>query len=111
MPGAPLLAADLGADRKTIDAALRLLEGEGLLEAQGAGKRRVPEDVSLVCTDADPSFDWCQPPISHIRWDIDPVVRRVVRWVGNVSAGKPDLRQTLTPAEFVPGGTIGPVAK
>ena len=22
---------------------------------------RVPEDVSLVCTDADPHFDWCRP--------------------------------------------------
>ena len=37
------------------------------------------------------------------------MVRRIVRWAANVSRGKHDLRQTLTPAEFVPGGTIGPV--
>lgn len=80
-------------------AALQFLGGRGL---------RVPGDVSLVCTDADPAFDWCQPPISHIRWDSRPVVRRIVSWVANVSHGKPDQRQTLTPAEFVPGGTIGP---
>ena len=72
---------------------------------------RVPEDISLVSTDADPSFDWCQPSISHIRWDSRPVVRRVVRWVADVSCNKPDLRQTFTVAEFVPGGTIGPVAR
>lgn len=71
----------------------------------------VPENVSLVSMDADPSFDWCQPSISHLRWDSRPVVRRVVRWVDNVSHGKPDLRQVFTPAEFVPGGTIGPAAR
>ncbi len=70
---------------------------------------RVPGDVSLVCDDADPAFAWCQPTIAHIRWDSRPVVRRVVRWAANVSHGKPDRRQTLTKAEFVAGGTIGPV--
>jgi hypothetical protein len=69
---------------------------------------RVPGDVSLVCTDADPAFAWCVPTISQIRWDSGPVVRRIVRWAANVKRGKADLRQTFTPAEFVPGGTIGP---
>ncbi len=69
---------------------------------------RVPQDVSLICTDADPNFYWCQPSVAHIRWDSRPVVRRIVRWAANVSRGKEDLGQKLTPAEFVPGGTIGP---
>jgi DNA-binding LacI/PurR family transcriptional regulator/biotin operon repressor len=69
---------------------------------------RVPEDVSLVCTDADPNFGWCQPSVAHIRWDTGPVIRRVVGWAANVGKGKADLRQTLTKAEFVEGGTIGP---
>lgn len=69
---------------------------------------RVPQDVSLVCTDADPSFSWCKPGISHIRWDSRPVVRRILRWAENVSKDRADLRQTLTAAEFVEGGTIGP---
>ena len=68
---------------------------------------RVPEDVSLVCTDADPTFEWCRPSVAHIRWDSRPVVRRIVRWAENLSSCKADVRQTLTPAEFVPGGTIG----
>jgi DNA-binding LacI/PurR family transcriptional regulator len=69
---------------------------------------RVPQDVSLVCTDYDPDFDWCRPSVAHIRWESRPVVQRILRWAANVSHGKEDLRQTLTQAEFVPGGTIGP---
>lgn len=69
---------------------------------------RVPEDVSLVCSDGDSSFDWCVPPLSHIRWDSRPMVRRIVSWAGRVSHGRQDIRQTLTKAEFVEGGTIGP---
>lgn len=67
-----------------------------------------PEQVSLVCQDSDPSFAWHSPPIAHVRWDPDPVVRRVVRWVQNVARGKDDRRQTMTKAEFIEGGTIGP---
>ena len=37
--------------------------------------------------------------------------RRIVEWAANVSRGKADLRQTLTPATFVEGGTIGPLGK
>ena len=70
---------------------------------------RVPEDVSLICTDADPTFAWCRPTVAYIGWDSRPVVRRIVRWAANLSSGKTDVRQVLTPAEFVPGGTIGPV--
>jgi DNA-binding LacI/PurR family transcriptional regulator len=69
---------------------------------------RVPEHVSLVCSDADSSFAWCVPPVSHIRWESGPVMRRVVRWAENVARGKVDVRQTLTKAEFKEGGTIGP---
>ena len=71
---------------------------------------RVPKDVSLVCTDGEPGFAWCDPSVAHIRWDYRPVVRRVVRWTNNVAKGKNDRRQSFTQAEFVDGGTIGPVA-
>ena len=40
MPGAPMLAGELGIDPKTADTALRLLEARGWLVGQGAGKRR-----------------------------------------------------------------------
>lgn len=67
----------------------------------------IPKDVSLVCTDDDPSFAWCQPSVAHIRWDTRPVINRVVRWVKNISGMREDRRQTLTKATFVEGGTIG----
>lgn len=74
-----------------------------------AGRRiRVPQEVSLVCTDPDPAFAWCRPEVAHIRWDSRPVVLRILRWATTVSRGREDVRQSLVPAEFVPGGTIGP---
>jgi len=80
------------------NAALHFLAARGL---------RVPEEVSLVCTDADPNFRWCQPSVAHIRWDYRPVIRRIVQWSNNVARGKDDRRKTLTKAEFVEGGTVG----
>ena len=72
---------------------------------------RVPQDVSVICSDEDPGFAWCEPQVSHIRWDYRPVVRRVVKWANNVAQGKDDRRQTVTKAEFVEGGSIGPAPK
>ncbi len=83
----------------------------GTLQYLARKSIRVPEDVSLICTDHSPSLNWCDPPISHIRWDSRPVIRRILRWASNISRGKKDLRQTLTPAEFVYGGTIAVAAK
>jgi DNA-binding LacI/PurR family transcriptional regulator len=71
---------------------------------------RVPADVSLICTDPDSYFNWCRPSIAHVSWDTAPVVRRALRWANNLAHGKRDVRQTLTRAGFVEGGTIGPAA-
>lgn len=70
---------------------------------------RVPQDLSLMATDPDSSFQWCHPSIAHMKWESRPWIRRVLRWANSVSLGKPDHRQTFTKAEFVEGGTIGPV--
>ena len=72
---------------------------------------RMPGDVSLVCTDDDLVFTYCDPPVSRIVWDSRPVVRRVLQWAANVSRHRPDFRQTLTPARFLPGGTVAPCAQ
>ncbi len=68
-----------------------------------------PQHVSLVCCEPDPAFAWFEPPITHIRWNSRPLVRRIVRWADNVARGKDDRRASFTKAEFVEGGTIGPV--
>jgi DNA-binding LacI/PurR family transcriptional regulator len=67
-----------------------------------------PENVSLICTDGDPYFKMQIPSVAHIQWDSRPWVRRVVRWVSNVSHGKVDKRQSLTKTDFIEGGSIGP---
>lgn len=69
---------------------------------------RVPADVSLICTDDDTAFAGCAPPIACMTWDTRPLVRRVVNWAAHVSRGQPDLRQTMTPSTFLPGGTLAP---
>jgi len=81
------------------------------LQFLGRRRLKVPEQVSLVCTDPDPAFAWCQPEVAHICWDARPLVRRIVRWAARVSRGQRDVRQTFAPAEFVPGGTIGPAPR
>lgn len=82
-----------------------------VLQFLGRRKTGIPEQISLVVTDYDPSFDWCVPAIACIRWDGTPIVRRIVRWANAISRGREDLKQVLFPAEFVAGGTIGPPPK
>lgn len=80
---------------------------------QFLGNRRIvmPDRISLVSAEDDPSFEWCDPPIAHIRWDSVPVVRRIVRWASAIRRGQEDLNQDVYPAEFVLGGTIAPAPK
>lgn len=70
---------------------------------------RVPQDVSLVCADPDPTFAWQVPSVAHFTMDSRPWSRRVASWATHISCGKEDRRQVLSKAEFIQGGTIGPV--
>jgi DNA-binding LacI/PurR family transcriptional regulator len=100
--------------RTTPPTALISEEASILIAARDHLARRgiiAPRDVSLVCLDYDPSFDWCDPLVDHCIWDYDSIVRRVVRWAKNVARGKDDRRQTDSSARFVKGGTIGPAPK
>jgi DNA-binding LacI/PurR family transcriptional regulator len=69
----------------------------------------VPEQVSLVATGDDAAFAWCLSGIAHIKSDPKPMVRRIVRWVSAIKKGTADRKSIIFPAEFVPGGSIGPV--
>jgi hypothetical protein len=46
-----------------------------------------------------------------MQWDNALIVRGVVRWVNAVRTGKSVRKMIGCPAEFVPGGSIGPVWK
>ena len=68
----------------------------------------IPDQVSLVSPDYDEALAWCHPAVAHIRWNPAPVVRRIVRWVAALQRDRPERDPSLIPAEFVPGGSIGP---
>lgn len=70
-----------------------------------------PEGVSLACADHDSAFDWCRPEITHFHWDTMPLIKRMVKWVHNVSLGKEDRQKSSIKAKLFTGGTIGPVPK
>ncbi len=67
-----------------------------------------PGQVSLISGSSDPCLAWCEPAVSHFRWDSRPVIKRILQWAKNVARGKEDKRQALFEGEFVEGGTIGP---
>ena len=64
---------------------------------------------SLVCADDTPDFGWCQPSVGCIHWDYRPVYSASCAGPTTWPRGKDDRRQTFTPAEFLAGGTVGPV--
>lgn len=70
---------------------------------------QIPEDISVVCTDSDPSFAWCEPSIAHIHWDPSSLAFRIARWSTDLSLGRHNEKQSFIPAEFIDGGTVGAV--
>ena len=68
-----------------------------------------PRDVSMICLDPDPAFEWSSPAVSHVDWDSGAMVRRTLQWAENVARGREDHRKTFLKAGFIEGGTIGPV--
>jgi DNA-binding LacI/PurR family transcriptional regulator len=82
----------------------------GALQFLAEHSLRVPKDVSLVCTDNSPLFANSWPTVAHIHLDTRPIVRRIIQWANHVAHRRSDTRQSLTPAKFIHGGTIGPAA-
>ncbi len=66
-----------------------------------------PEKISLICDDPSPAFEWFEPAISHFHWDLDVLLRSVVRWANEVASGKRIEKKTFAVASFDEGGTIG----
>jgi DNA-binding LacI/PurR family transcriptional regulator len=96
--------------RVTPPTALIIEETSRLIAATQFFARRgilVPKQVSLICTDYDESLAWCHPPVAHMSWTIQPIVRRIVRWASAVQRGRRDQASALFPAKFVPGGSTG----
>jgi hypothetical protein len=57
-----------------------------------------------------PYFRRYQPSISHTLTNYNAMVNRIVRWASNINQGKEDIGQKRIKAEFIEGGSIGPVS-
>ncbi|MBN8456905.1 MAG: LacI family DNA-binding transcriptional regulator [Verrucomicrobia bacterium] len=82
-------------------AALGFLGRRGLL---------IPRDVSILCMTSGPMFDLLPQRLAHFEWPIDSHIHRIVRWVGRVAMGEIEKQETIFPAIFHPGETIGPAS-
>jgi DNA-binding LacI/PurR family transcriptional regulator len=91
-----------------VDESILFAAVQQFLAARGI---RVPDDVSLICGDPDPTFAWREPSVAHFNADSSPWVNHVVRWAANISQGKDYRHKIFSKVEFIPGGTIGPVGK
>ncbi len=99
--------------RVTPPTALIICEPPQLIAAQLHLAQRgvlAPRDVSLVCDDPDPVFEWCRPSVAHIDWDVRPILHRIAQWADRIAEGKTDHRQSRSASRFVEGATIGPAA-
>jgi DNA-binding LacI/PurR family transcriptional regulator len=67
-----------------------------------------PKHVSLASMDYISGFDWYRPTVTHIAWNHDTVLNRVVSWANQMSQGKDDRRKLSIQAKLIIGGTIGP---
>ena len=67
-----------------------------------------PENVSLACTDPDPTFEYIQPKITHMHWSYDRLVQKIIEWVESVSLKKEKKQAYSINAELIEGETIGP---
>jgi len=72
---------------------------------------KIPEQVSMLCTQNDPVFNWHDPIPAHMVTDLRPVTNRAIRWATNVAQGKKDRDQKTFKVKWIEGGTLGPAPK
>jgi DNA-binding LacI/PurR family transcriptional regulator len=74
----------------------------GILAFLAKAELRVPQDVSLVYLENDPSFVWHRPPISHVWNGKEQLAANVARWVNGLMWGnEADRRFRPVPAKFI----------
>lgn len=72
---------------------------------------QVPRDVSVVFLLEEPAFRRCLPPLDHFRAPMKEHIANITRWVKGVAMGRPNKRQVILDAVYVPGCTVGPAKK
>jgi DNA-binding LacI/PurR family transcriptional regulator len=69
---------------------------------------KVPEDISIFCSEPSIASGWSQAVISHLNWSSKAMVRPTLRWIKNVSLGRVDLSHSFIKVDYMEGDTIGP---
>ena len=72
---------------------------------------RVPEDVSLVCSEPSITEGWSQPLIAHLRWSFKPMATRTSKWVNKLARGMKDVADVRIRIEFIEGESMGPAPR
>jgi DNA-binding LacI/PurR family transcriptional regulator/DNA-binding transcriptional regulator YhcF (GntR family) len=83
----------------------------GVLKHLAYRNIHAPRDVSLVCMDESASFQWFDGSVACFHWDKSRFPERVVHWVKRVGQGMNARQQYAVRAQFVDGGTVGPVPR
>lgn len=72
---------------------------------------QVPRDVSVICMTDEQVFRLHEPTIAHFRMPEKEHVVDMTRWVEEVAKGRPNKRQRIFHAVYVPGDTVGPAKR
>ena len=72
--------------------------------------KRIPEDVSLICRDDDPLFEFVVPSLAHYRVDLNRFARRAMQLAMGIDQGvsRPSISLRIIP-QFVPGKSVAAV--
>lgn len=69
---------------------------------------RVPDHVSIVNIVPDPMQAFYARTLAHVRWPLDPHVKRIARWVSTLARGEINRTEKTVEPKFILGESIGP---
>ena len=72
---------------------------------------RVPEDVSVIAGYTDLTLDWMIPHQAHFHFQMEKIIRRIVKWVEDVMRGKRPTGCEIFDAAYLSGASIGLAAR
>lgn len=80
----------------------------GALDFLACRGLRVPEDVSLVCMNHDPTTAWHRPRIAHLGGSEVALAGVVLRWINSVARGRVEKKFIPMAAPFIRGDSTAP---
>ncbi len=72
---------------------------------------KIPDDVSLFCSEPPTPLGWGETIISHTDWSSKAMVKPTLQWIKNVALRRADFSHSLISIHYVEGHTIGQAPK